>query len=431
MKAPAHHTSHINMALIARLQELYDRVHGGDAHAERAIADISARSKQGDDDADVAVNTLAVIHYQSTLPKEWHAAGEAYRRLASRDPAALAWGATLMQSAKNGNPGDQRLYAMMLAHHNMHSQSAWAVPDRAGEDDNTRVRNIPAMLTGPKPFPNFPSAPQIAGRTRPSLVEEQQGSVGASFDSVTLADTVRGGLRLLTTGDEQRLVKLMLNAASAGLTSVPSGLSAQSLSNVQPRRMPATQLTMNGRGSLMELVNAADNQGQAGTDLRGDAFIPAPRTVVSSIGKKQGTKSMSAEDYSARLQDQRAMSEAYMRAFARNGINAESLRTQTWNLRKSNIDAGLYLPDAATADDPSYRVMLTAAGQRAVDGNPRMSAFRDTLPPGKDGQFQRGFTIAMGCRAGNMDPGFPAFVKSGMGGDSGDLWKGFDRGMKM
>lgn len=439
MTTPSH--DHVNTALVKRLKDLYDATQRGDKNAEAALRAIAERSEQGDEEADVALNTLAVLYFQRTSPKEWEEAGRAFKRVASRDPKALAWAKSVQDSAKKGDAGSQRLFRMLQAHKNMASHSAWAVPDPSDDTKNTRVRNIPAMLTGPKPYPYFSAAPAkdsiLTGRARPSLAVEAdrlaagetQSQIGASFDPTLAvaqaATAVSRQLQRLTSADEQRLVKLMFNAASAGLQ-LPGSMQSQSLAPSGPMAKGlgtvANSSSAKGLASLIAAANASP-----GTDLRAAPAAPA-KTVVTSLGKKPGTgPGLSDEQLNAIRQDQRGMCDRAVDAQRRNSPAYPNVRNACFNLRRANIQAGLYIPDTMTTDDAAYRVWLTEAGEKVVQQNPKMMAFRATLPEGR----QRGFTMAMGCRAGNMDPGFPAFVKPGLGGANAELWKGFDAGLKM
>lgn len=114
-------------------------------------------------------------------------------------------------------------------------------------------------------------------------------------------------------------------------------------------------------------------------------------------------------------------------ALDRKSPAAASLAGQCTAARRANIMSGQYFADAMTPNDPSFRVALTDAGNVVVSQNPQIAAFRATLTtPDR----QRGFTMAMGVRAGKMDPAFPAFVRPGLA-PSAELLAGFDLGMSM
>jgi hypothetical protein len=150
--------------------------------------------------------------------------------------------------------------------------------------------------------------------------------------------------------------------------------------------------------------------------------LPRPTVALSKV------KLLSAAEVAAIQADQGLICASAAAALARKSPAAPGLVAKCVALRRTNILAGKYVADGMSPNDPSYRVALTDAGNVVVNANPATRAFADTLAgnPTK----QRGFVMAMGARAGRMDPAWPAFVRPGLSPDP-DLIAGFDLGMRM
>lgn len=154
-------------------------------------------------------------------------------------------------------------------------------------------------------------------------------------------------------------------------------------------------------------------------------------TTVKSLGRVTGT-TMTEAERAAMLANQGICNRAFD-ALQRNSPAAPGLVNQCAATRDANIAKGEYFADAMPTNDPRYRVALTNAGMAVVSKNPQLMAFADSLAnpaTDPDGQKRRGFIMAMGVRAGKMDPAFPAFVRPGLA-VSPALLAGFDLGMNM
>jgi hypothetical protein len=130
-----------------------------------------------------------------------------------------------------------------------------------------------------------------------------------------------------------------------------------------------------------------------------------------------------SEDMRARCAQQ-DMARSALAALARRSPAAVNLAAQTSALRRVNVLRGLYVPDDLPANDGAYRVALTDAGERVLAHESALQALRARLPADQ----RRGFTMAMGVRAGRVDPGFSDFVRDAIYRDRA-LMDGFDTGM--
>ena len=151
--------------------------------------------------------------------------------------------------------------------------------------------------------------------------------------------------------------------------------------------------------------------------------VTVPQVVKSF---QRVSTSMSEADQAAFRGDQPSICGAAARAAARNSPAAPNLAAQCLRQRQANIAQGKFVADEFTSNDGDFRVALANAGEAVVAASPKMGKFRSTLPASQ----QRGFTMAMGVRAGQMDEKFVEFVKPGLAGDP-ELLKGFLDGMRM
>lgn len=147
--------------------------------------------------------------------------------------------------------------------------------------------------------------------------------------------------------------------------------------------------------------------------------------VVKSFGRAGGSTPLTDSERAALFANQGICNLA-ARALARQSPAASNLMAQCAAERRKNVLSGVYIADDLSPNDGAYRVALTEAGEAVVSKNAKMGEFRASLPLGQ----QRGFTMAMGARAGKVDPKFIAFVTPGLAMDS-QLLKGFLDGMKM
>lgn len=150
--------------------------------------------------------------------------------------------------------------------------------------------------------------------------------------------------------------------------------------------------------------------------------------VAKSVGIPVGVKRITNEERAAKMQNQTICNQA-ADAAKRGSPAAAQLAAMCTQARVDNIMAGQYFADNMSPNDGRYRVALTDAGAAVIAKNPQLQTFLASLAS-KGGVFQRGFTMAMGVRAGQVDPKFLAFVRPGLSGDP-NLIAGFDFGMSM
>lgn len=174
----------------------------------------------------------------------------------------------------------------------------------------------------------------------------------------------------------------------------------------------------------LEGFNIARSQMYAYMKARG------PITLPQSVKLTARGPGMTDAQRAAMLANQGICNNAAV-ALARNSPAAPGLIDQCKHTRRQNIMAGQYFADSLSPDDPGYRVALTDAGTVVVNANPQLKQFAASLmAQDPSGARSRGFIMAMGVRAGKMDPAFPAFVRPALSRDP-NLIAGFDAGMNM
>ncbi len=189
-------------------------------------------------------------------------------------------------------------------------------------------------------------------------------------------------------------------------------------------RGDSNQVSSNAVGAAQNGYDAAQQQQYAFT--RAGRAIVLPGSVNTSALSQ--VKLMTEAERAAMMANQGICNKA-AEGLQRGIASAPGLVDQCKQARAANIAKGEYFADAMSPDDPGYRVALANAGLAVVSRNPALKAMADSLMA-KDptGAVSRGFVMAMGVRAGKMDPAFPAFVRPALSRDP-NLIAGFDLGM--
>ncbi len=269
---------------------------------------------------------------------------------------------------------------------------------------------------------------QAANALKPATAAEMQAFKTANSDpqaSVTMGQLVANGnpfmnqVRATSIGDDSEKAIGFYHAivTSLGNTQAGPGQDAQR----DRMLLPTTSYNSGANGRrLYGFMVGRDMMYKAQLAGR-PIFLPAAGGKV--LGRSGSP--MTEAQRTALLANQGICNQAKS-ALDRGSPAAPSLISQCSATRRNNVMSGLYFADAMSPNDPAYRVALTDAGEATVSRNPQLQQFRATLPVSR----QRGFTMAMGVRAGKMDPAFPAFVRPGLSQDP-ELLAGFDLGMSM
>jgi hypothetical protein len=453
MNAP----SHVNRPLIDRIEVLHRKALAGDTNAETKLRDIGARASEGDGAAQIALNTLAVIHHQHTSADEWHEVGEAFKRLKQNDPEAIAWIDTIGAQAHAGDPGSRRIVSMLHAHKGKEEASAWAIPHAEDLQGNTRVRNLPNLITGALPFPHFSAEGTRERRSTHAHAHQKKDhamphssrypEVGALTPASSQLAQHASRFLQVTPAVEAQLVTMMLRsaagasgastaaAAQAAVASAPSAPVGPFEAPICARARDAIARNSPVAPALVAQCNAASGRQVLAPMAATVTPLGAEGTVAPlGLGRIQskpavhlgriGTYKPSAADLAPQGICNRAAD-----AKGRNSPVYPQLATACATARRNNIMQGLFFADAMTPNDPAYRVALTDRGEAIIARNPKMAEFRATIPAGDQ---QRGFTMAMGIRdaSSKVDERFLAFVRPGLA-VSTELLKGFDNAMAM
>jgi len=480
-----------NPSLLRGVERLHDGALKGDQAARAKLLSLRDQASDGDVFAVAALNTLAVVRFQKQDPRKWGKACIMVERIDQGDQEAMKWALGVQARAKGGDAKARLILGMLNACRDKNIASAWASPDVGAEDDiqNTRVRNLTSMTLGNRPSRAYAQGNLIIGGSdsvsaqvkkfltltpdverklttmmlQGSVSKPASGSAASALSNVPLPaeSSASQSAEWDTLTKKLPTTPAELEAYKAQLTDNSRRYSAgQMIMNATPALKAKRDQLGQGAdwdlgyfiGIAASLGNTAEGPGQNAIrdsmfgdipnepmrgNLRNKGFLEARTltyelnkqgvvsapTTVKSLGRV-GTRMTDAE--MANLLANQGMCNQAESARLRKSPAYPGLAKRCAEVRRQNIMGGLYFADATTPNDPAYRVALTDAGEAIVSKNSQMSAFRASLPLTQ----QRGFTMAMGVRAGKVDPKFIAFVTPGLSVDP-ELLKGFLDGMKM
>lgn len=468
-----------NKSLIRGVARLHDKASRGDSPAREHLRSVSAAASEGELSAIAAMNTLAVVRFAKKHPRAFRKAGTMLTLIEQKDPIALNWALDIQKRAKDGDPRARRILSMLNAHKEKNVASAWATP--GSEDGNTRTRNTP-MTFGSNRRPAVSGASDtitsaVRGFLRMTPDDEQRltammlrGAASRGVNTTTEAQLAKAVAEAPIQSLGAQIAVFTQAAAPKAATDAALEAYKATLTNNSMRYSAGQMITANNAnikaiheartagsdwdlgfyiGIATSLGNSLEGPGQ--NAIRDSMFGDIPNEPMRGSLRHKGFAAARAMMYDITLKKTplilpptakslgrvgpraaptytglQAICDAAADALARRSPTTPSLVAQCSALRRANIMKGLYVADNLSPNDPTYRVALTDAGNAVIAKNPKMDQFRATLPVSQ----QRGFTMAMGARAGQLDPKFVAFVTPGLSVDP-ELLRGFLDGMNM
>lgn len=464
-----------NKSLIRGVVRLHDKASGGDPAAREQLRSISAAAAEGDMSAVTALNTLAVVRFAKKNPRAFAKAGAMFKLIEQKDPAALKWALEVQNRAKAGDPRARRILGMLNAHKDKDNASAWATPTDS-EEGNTRARNTPMTfgrsfrpavagadaVASVKKFLRMTSederrltAMMLRGAASRGVNPATEAAITAAMaaeraaPSQTLSQQLQVTARKPATGTEIEAYKAAVtnwHGAGMSIVAMNPGLEENRSKRTQGADWDRGYYT----GVAVSMGNSQSGPGQE--KIRTELTYDTPNEPMRSQLKLKGFDEARATMYQMTLSraplflpptavaatgrlnlgatsqftGMQSDCDAAAAALARNSPAAPGLIAKCAAARRTNVMAGFYIADALSPNDPAYRVALTDAGNVVIAKNPKMAEFRSQLPLAQ----QRGFTMSMGVRAGQVDPRFVAFVTPALAGDP-ELLRGFLDGMNM
>ena len=417
--------------LIAKLSAVHQRAASGDREAVHFIKSLKTRAFSGDAWSRRVYNTLAVIHHRKKQGAAVYDKSEAYYlRLVQKEPTAMAKLQTLIQRVRAGDEDARRLFSVLRSVHGKHKSSAFtaAPPSFSGYGYQQR----PGTIIGASQYGHGGGYPM------------NQNPYGLNHGFM-----VGAGPQPLTVQAVANLIGLMVRVRAMPLAAVfnPGSIFVHSStrsaafdpSNPQSFDHGASPgggggfTTVPQPSGLSTVPQPSGMSTVVPTVVKEEVFFPSGRVVLPTVSVRALARvgpPLTDAERAALLANQGICNTAAA-ALARNSPAAPGLMNQCSVSRRNNIMSGQYFADNLSPNDPGYRVALTDAGTVVVNANPQLKAFAQSLmAQDPTGARSRGFTMAMGVRAGKMDPKFPAFVRPGLSGDP-NLIGGFDTGMSM
>lgn len=464
-----------SQALIAKLDALHERAAEGDLETIHLIKSLKTRALSGDEEARHAYNTLAVIHWKKQKGGDYDKAEAYYKRLLAKEPKAMAKLRVLLERVRSGDSESLTLFRVLKSIHGKLKSSAFSdgpgalkvghypFPERdrpgiiiGGSDDafydhretnpmnqRGRLHRIHGFHDGVAvsglPFPRIPRPPVFGGTSDPLTLD-----AAATSNLIALiarvramppvtALTLQSSLSSFSNGGGSTVPKsstftTVAKPFTAAVSAVEPAICASARTAVARNSPVAPQLVAQCKALGFNIpFNSATWQAAQAPATDPKSLVVINRPVIANLGI--AAPHMTDAQRAAALANQGICTSAAS-ALKRGSPAAPSLVGQCTATRRANIMAGQYFVDGMTTDDAAYRVALTDAGNAVVNGNAALTAFRASSMATPSGAKARGFTMAMGVRAGKTDPNYLAFVRPGLSSDP-ELLGGFDFGMSM